>query len=737
MSIIEASPVIARRLHAPELRRESIARDRLVRELEVATLRPLTLVRAPAGYGKTTALAQWLATASVEHAWWSLDVHDNDVERFAAHLLASLRRWSPGRRGAPEPTPSGGPELWEPVVALAAGALVPRDGERLALVLDDYHLISNAACHRIVCALVDAAPPEVGVIVASRTEPPLRLARRRAAGTLSELGREQLRFSVGESERLLNASLALALDRTAVERINARIDGWPAGLALIAAELARLPERTRPLLDVVAASGRSLDAYVVEEVLAPARPELRDFLCRTSILSRLSGPLCAAVLDDARAHELLEEVRRDGLLVTALDPDGTWLRYRELFAATLARELERLEPALVSELHLRACAWFEQAGMPDEAIEHALRAGDGPRAAALLAAHWPTLIAERRHTRVRAVLDRLPDERGEFGPLCEALDVLCMIEEGVDQRVTYQRAEALAARHGDDDPRVRRALERALISPFAGDVGRAVALGREAWERSAEDPDAQLQLAPQLGMALWMAGEYAEVRRLLEPRVQLAQPTSARAWTLAALALAAADEGDAAHAERYAREATAAAQSAGAQTPQPASMHWVLAEALRRGGKLDEARRHLDHALGEEARRPGSVGDAIALVLDSQLALAEHDRRRARESARRARRVIVQHPDVGTLAARLGAVEAVLERRVAVAPLGSQPTEAELCVLALLDGARSLAQIAAELCISRNTVKTHVRRLYRRLGASTREDALAAARERGLLDGGP
>jgi len=734
MSRTAAAPTISPRLRVPELRPEAIARDRLMRDLDVAARRPLTVVHAPAGYGKTTALAQWLARSGVAHAWLSLDVHDNDVQRFATHLLAALRRPFGGGFEAAALTLRGGSDIVETVIPLVADGLARRAAP-LAIVLDDYHAIGAACCHRVVRALVDAAPPGVAVVVASRTAPPLQLARRRLDGTLSELGREQLRFASEESERLLNGSLALGLERRQLEQVVRRADGWGAGLALIGTALAARRDPA-PLLDALAASRERLDAYLVEEVLETARPELRDFLCRTAVLERLNGSLCAAVLDDDRAHERLDEVRRESMFVTALDDDGTWARYHDLFAATLVRELERREPALVPELHLRACAWFERRGKLEEAIEHALRADDGPRAAALLDALWPQLLGDRRHATMRAVLERLPDDRGELGPLCEALDLLCMVNEGVDQRLTWQRADELASRHGGDQ-RVQRALERVLNSPFSGDVGGAATRGEQAWRRYADDREMQLQLAPQLGMALWMAGAREAALRLLEPRVQLDQPAPARIWILATLAMIAAETGEPDRAEQQARAAMAAAARAGAQTaPELTGVHWVLAEALRCAGRLAEARTHLDRALAAEARRPGSTGDAIAHVLDAQLALAEHDRRRARASALRARRIVDRHRDVGTFAERLAGVERVLAQRVEVAPLGSEPTDAELRVLRMLDGERSLAQIAAELYLSRNTVKAHVRRLYRRLGASSRAEAVAAARERGLLQTG-
>jgi LuxR family maltose regulon positive regulatory protein len=243
-----------------------------------------------------------------------------------------------------------------------------------------------------------------------------------------------------------------------------------------------------------------------------------------------------------------------------------------------------------------------------------------------------------------------------------------------------------------------------------------------------------MRVAPSLALVLWFAGEYDEVRSLLEPRVRLEQPVVAKVLTLCVLAMTAADDGHAELAERYAREAMAEVEAFGGEDAVDVTgVPLVLAEALRVGGKLDEARRRLSSAFEAESARPGSIGHAVALTIDAQLALSEGDRERARESAARAREIVDRYRDLGTLEARLARVEAALENAADNPLLGTQPTPAELRVLELLESERTLAEIAAEPYVSQHTVKSHAQRLYRRLGASTREAAVAAARERGLL----
>lgn len=731
MTSAQVPPVPATKQGPPSLRPESIQRRGLDSALQDASQQPLTVIRAPAGYGKTNALVQWLEHSGTEHAWLSLDSHDNDPQRFAVRLLSALESALGGRLDGAVRALRGGSDMEATVVPLLAGALAEHSGERLVIVLDDYHAITHRACHALTLRLVEALPPGASVVVATRTSPALRLPSRRAAGTLGEIGADQLRFDLDESRRLLDG---LGLDADQVELIHERVHGWPAGIALTAGALTGRRDRD-DILQALTSSRASLDDYLSEEVLEMASPQLREFLRRTSILNRLCVPLCEAVLDDPRAGVLLDEVRRTGLFITALDGEGTWFRYHATLAETLSRELELREPQLVGELHRRASEWFEEADMIDETIDHALLAGDAPRAVTLLATNWGPLVADRRYATMRRILDRLPDDMGELGPLCEALDIDCSIYEGVDQRISAERAQRLLDEHGDDE-RVRRVLEGVLISPFYGDVGRALELGRAAWQRYASDPDAQAELELVFAVLLWFAGEYDEVRALLEPRVQLDQPSIAKIWTLATLAGADAQQGRTERAERYAREAMAEVEAAGAETATAcAGVPLTLGEALLLRGQLEEARLHIDRGIENEARRPGSVGHALALIWDARLALAEDDWRRAGRSASRAREMVDRYRDLGTLEDRLAEVEAALEAPADSRLLGTAPTDAELRVLRLLDSDLTFREISAELDVSSDTVKSHARRAYRRLGVNSRAAAVAAARERGLLAG--
>ena len=723
---------MAAKLVAPAPRPDTIVRERLLVLFDEALARPLTVVTAPAGYGKTTAVATRLATLDGTHAWVSLDALDNDPRRLCAHLLAGIDRSLPGIVADASEALDDGSDLLEVVVPLIVGALGDRVEGRMVVVLDDYHLVENSECHAVVAGLIDAMPPSVRVIVSSRAVPPLRVARRRAMDAVSEVGVRELAFQDGESERLLNDSLGLGLELEAVSAIEARVDGWPAGLALVASSLATHADPASYLQKLEArdadVSGTAVAEYLVEEVLDEVGSRLREFLCRTSILGRLSGPLCAAVLDDDGAHELLAEVSGSNLFVTDLDERGEWLRYHHLFAELLERELRASDPELVPVLHRRAAEWFAANDLPEEAIAHAIAAGDGRRAAALLFDCWFVLMQQWRFVTMRRLIAQMPTDRGELTGFCEALDTVCWALEGADLRLVARRLDALEPLH--DQPGVAPIVDRSRVSPFYGDVGRAVKDGWTAWERYS-DLSFRTELSAQFGMTLWFAGDPAGAREIIEPFLHEITGRIPRTWAFGTIALIEAEGGDLELAERYGRQAVEA--TAGRGHPAAHFGHTALAEALRLRGALDEAAEQLAHAAHLTEKQPTSLPHAFTLVFEAQLALTRHDRGRARDRARAARAIIDRYPDPGALGSRLAGIEASLDESEANPLLGTDPTRSELRVLELLDSDRSLPQIAAELHLSRNTIRSHLRRLYRRLGAHSRQDAVALASDRGLV----
>ena len=728
--------VVATKLVVPKMRPETVVRPRLTRLLAGTADRPLTVVSAPAGYGKTTALVNAFADPHGECAWVSLDARDNDPRRLCAHVLAALDGVLPGCADAAQRALLAGSDLLDTVVPLIVNALAEARPDQLVLVLDDYHLIDEASCHKLVIGLIDSSPTPLRMVVSGRTQPPLRLGRRRAADAVAEIGPAQLRFLGAETRALLNESLGLDLDREQIAAIDERVDGWVAGLSLVASSLRERADRDG-FLEAFTASKAKVAEYLIEEVLEATPSRLRDFLCRTSILSRLSPELCEAVLEDPSAREMLAEVRRSNLFVTVLEGDdagdGDWLVYHHLIAELLERELHDRSPELVTGLHLRASTWFAANGAPDEALRHATAARDGELAAEILYENWRAFVLERRYVTVRETIAALPAERGALADFCEALDTLCMALAGTDLRFVAERLDALEGAR--DSPGVALITDQMRVSPYYGDVGRAVSDGWALWARYADQPDMRAWMAGQFGIVLWFAGRYEDVRAVLEPIVGELERPMTRGWGLSAMALCAADEGDVDIAERYAREAIELVEANGANSALESHLAYVaLGEAMRLRGALGEAGELISHAAELTNKLPGSVYQALTLVFGAQLALSSRDRRRARIRAAAARKVVDRYPDVGTLAERLTSIEGALERRTDEGLLGSRPTPAEMRVLVLLPSDLTLREIASEhLYVSIHTVTSHARRLYRRLGVKTRDEAVAAARERGLI----
>ena len=461
------------------------------------------------------------------------------------------------------------------------------------------------------------------------------MRRRRALGTVHELGWRQLAFQPDESERLFNDALGLGLDSDAIAAIDAHVEGgWR--LALVASSLAARPDPAR----YVRALGErhpdlsrtGIAEYMVEEVLDNVSPQVRDFLCRTSILGRLSGPLCAATLQDGGAHELLGQVRRSNLFVTAVDEPGgdEWLRYHHLFAELLERELCATSPELLPALHRRAADWFAANGMPEEAITHASLAGDGRRAAVLLWECWGELMEQWRFVTLRRMIAQMPTDRGELAGFCDALDTVCWALEGADLRLVADRLDGLEPTRAA--PGVAPIIDRCRVSPFYGDVGRAVRDGRAAWKRYPH-PTFRTEISGQFGQVLWFAGDPDGACEIIEPYLYEIKRPAARSWAFGTLSLVAAGEGDLALAERYGRQAVDATRlPAGTGTREAHFGHTALAEALRLQGRLEEAEDQLARAARLTRRHPTSFIHAFTLGVRSA-AGAHRSRSRARTQA--------------------------------------------------------------------------------------------------------
>ena len=414
--------LLATKLHVPRGRPGFVPRPRLVGRLEEGLARGLILVCAPAGSGKTVLLADWARHGGRPVAWLSLDVGDNDPARFWRHVVAALGQARPGIGELAGPV-LGPPEASSPdglvmalINELAAG---PREDEVL-LVLDDYHLIDSQPVHGSLLFLLEHLPPGLRMVLASRSDPPLPLARLRAGGQLAELRAAELRFTADEAAALLREAIGADLPGTAVAALTARTEGWAAGLQLAGLSL-RGQADTAGFVAAFSGSHRYVLDYLTGEVLERQNPQVREFLLETSVLERLTGELCDAVTGRAGSQAMLADIERAGLFLVPLDEVRGWWRYHHLFADLLRARLQAEQPGRVQALHRAAAAWCEEHDLADDAVRHALAAGEAAWAARLVERHVEELLGRSEGVTLRRWLSALPAESVRARPrLCLA-----------------------------------------------------------------------------------------------------------------------------------------------------------------------------------------------------------------------------------------------------------------------------------------------------------------------------
>jgi ATP/maltotriose-dependent transcriptional regulator MalT len=743
--MLEAPPLLSTKLQAPAVRRELVGRGSLVNSLREGASRRVTVITAPPGWGKTTLLAAWrlVEGGRLPFAWVSLDAGDNDPARFWSYVVEALRAAAPALENGLGPVrPVRSAPLADTIVPLIVNALAEHH-ERLVLVLDDYHVITAREVHAGLAALVERAPAALHVAVASRAEPPLPLGRLRARAELSELSTEALRFSEHEAAVLLNGVLDLGLSGPDVERLQRRTEGWAAGLYLAALSLRGRVDPANFIADF-AGDDRLVSDYLSAEMLDGVRAEVRGFLLETSVLQRLSGPLCDAVTGRTDSARLLVDIERSNLFLMPLDRRRHWYRYHGLFGDLLRQRLELAEPGRARELHARALAWHLEAGTVREAIHHALAAGDQHAARDLVATHWNRYFNRGRLATVQGWLDALEPAAVLSDPrLCAASAWLELdaghIEAAEPWIGAAERAVEAAATAAPPSSPAETAVLRAVHAFKAGDVRAAGEAARRAHVVAPPDQSFSLTVAECVrgftehwaGHAESAAGALEEARRLARADANLL----AEAYAIGYLAVLAIEGGRLDEAEQLADAALGVSDEPGF------AGHFVLHAAHLARAAVRAARGDPAGALAAAGRAvtlanagAGRVEIAGARLELARARLAAGQRPKARDELAAAQAVLAACVDPGVAAARAADLEDRLAPgRSPSARAGEALTEREQDVLRLLAGPLSRREIAAALYVSPDTVKTHVRGVYRKLSASTRSEAVARARALGLL----
>ena len=733
---------IATKLMPPRLREGLVTRDVLLDHLRSGRQTALTLVCAPAGYGKTTLLTQWAATdrERTPFAWVSLDPGDSDPVRLWSHLIAALRSIHADAGEGSLPALSASPErMQDTVVARLVGEL--SDCPPCVLILDDWHAVRRPVDDQAVAAFIERAPEAVQIVISSRSDPSLPVPRLRAHGELTEIRARDLRLSSPEAEVLFQKANLRLLPED-VERLTERTEGWLAGLALAIGVLRRQEDVQRFIHDFAGDSRHVFD-YLAQDVLEAIEPDVREFMLRSSVLERFTAPLCDAVLEKSESAAMLAEIDRSNLFLVSLDETSTEYRYHHLLEALLRRELAAADPGSIPGLHARASLWLENNGDIERAIDHAIASRDVARASALVtraavpllssgrmatvnrwfeSLSWPEALADRPIALMRALtaglsahgrdeIERwlaIADAGPDVGPLVNGLT---SIHSGVAMvRSTYLSRGIAEAERG-----ARLALER---EPAGSE-----------WRYAGLVP---------LGQALYLAGRGEEARAPLEEARTLpgAHRRATTSIALSYLALIELSDGDTAESERLARDALAlAVENNHSSSVTAANPHLALGAVLMHGPDLRAALDHLEQAVTLAGLSGSTYWYVHALI---RLAGARHrqgDEAGARDALALARADLDSLPDAGMLGPLYhSASEELLHRKPRDARLGDELSEAELRVLHEMTAGRSVRDTATALWLSPNTVKTHRRSIYRKLGVHTREDLADRALERGLLD---
>jgi LuxR family transcriptional regulator, maltose regulon positive regulatory protein len=603
--------LLATKLHVPRTRTGFVVRPRLVERLAQAHEGELTLVCAPAGFGKTALLADWARRDPRPVAWLSLDDADNDPARFWRHVAAALDTVRPGVAQQVAALLQGlQPTSFEAVVTALVNELAGRADE-VVLLVDDYHLIDAAPIHASVRFLLEHLPPQLRLVVASRTDPPLPLARLRARGQLAELRERDLRFTPQEAAELLRSTVGPELPEAAVAALADRTEGWVAGLQLAALSLQGRTDITA-FVDGFSGSHRYVLDYLAEEVLDGQPDHLVRFLLETSVLERLCGPLCEAVTGRADSQALLEQVERANLFLVPLDEVRGWWRYHHLFADLLRARLAQEPPERVAQLHRAAAAWSEEHRLVDDAVRHALAAEELAWVARLVEQHFEELLWRSEDATLRRWLRSLPTELVRSRPrLCLAQAYWALVDgrpEAVEPLLAdAERAIAVVAEE-PYEPSVGRAasllanvpaaitLVRAMVARNYGDAEHTTAFSQQALTQLGEGDWLLGHFARYyLAMADWLRGRLVEAEQALTGLAAEQQAASGRY-----LAPLYRDLGQVQHARghlgaalRTYQNALGIASEAGRPLPPAGIAHVGMAEIRYERGELDAA---LDHA---------------------------------------------------------------------------------------------------------------------------------------------
>jgi LuxR family transcriptional regulator, maltose regulon positive regulatory protein len=701
-------------------------------------------VVAPAGYGKTTLLSQWAERNGQAFAWVSLDERDNDPKVLLTYIAEALDAVEPIDERVFDALASPGSSVPGSVVPRLGSALASMTSP-LALVLDDVHVLHDPECRAAMPVLAGHVPDGSQLVLAGRDAPPLPIARLRAQGKVMEIGPGDLALTLPEASSLLHEA-GITLTQDDIAELHRRTEGWPAGLYLAALSLREGGSVRNPVASFTG-EHQLVSQYIQSQFLARLSSRERVFLTRTAVLERMCGPLCEAVLDQLGAAATLAGLARSNLLLVALDAHGEWYRYHQLFRDMLLAELRRREPELIPVLRRRAAGWCVRNGLPEEALEYSIAAGDVDAAARLVGGLVVSAYRQGRVTTLQRWF-RWLDERGgiEGHPTTAVMaSMLAALTAGPADAARWADAVdrwqyADPALPADPPAEAWAAVLRALLCRRGVEQMRADA--GEAARKCAELNIVTPVAAVLQGVARVLSGDPDGADAAFEQVMSMSEEDGSAedfAVALCERSLLAIERGDWSRAQLLADQARAVLHRARREesfvTPlvcaaqARTALHRGEISAARRDLVSAQRMRHeLTYALPHFAVQ-ARIGLARACIALTDLA-------GARTLIREIDELLRHQPGLGTLVGEAEALRAQLSKlRGPEAPGASALTAAELRLLPMLATHLSFPQIAEQMSLSRHTVKAQATSIYRKLGASSRDEAVMRARELGLLDG--
>ena len=730
------------KLRRPLLRPGTVLRSSLVERLARDDGCPIVSVVAPTGYGKTTVLAQWAERSSQAFAWVSVDDADNDPKVLLTYVARALDAVEPVGERVFDALASPGSSV--------PGSVVPRLGSAfssmaspVALILDDVHALHNSECRAALSVLADHVPAGSRLVLAGRAEPPLPIARLRVEGKLLEVGPGDLSLTCEEACALLS-SMDLALGEDDVAELHRRTEGWPAGLYLAALYL----KEGGPLAsaDSFCGDDRLVSEYLESQVLARLSRRRRLFLTRTAVLERMCGPLCDAVLDTSGSTAALADLEQLNLLLVPLDRRGDWYRYHHLFRDMLVAELHRQDSGLTPVLQRRAAQWYERNREPEGALEYWMKAGDVDSAARLVGALAFLAYQRGKVATVERWLAWLEDRAAmESYPAIAVLAALFYALTGkavqAERWADVAEQAAAATNLPDGSPSLEPwlALIRALLCRDG--VEQMQADAELAANTMAPGSFWRITAMMYRAAAHLMAGDLDRANVLFEDVAAEGQAggiTFGPCIALAERSLLAIAGGDWDLGKRYLSEARSLAREGKLEDYPPVTILYTVAARMA----LHEADRPRAEAELTRAQRlrPGLTHAVPHMAVQARIELARcylalFDFGAARTLLREADEILVRRPRLGVFVRQAADLRAELSRARGSYSLGASAlTTAELRLLPMLSTHLSFPEIAEEMFLSRHTVKAEAMSIYRKLGATSRSEAVGRARELALLD---